>query len=400
MKIAFLGSRGIPARYSGFETFYEQLATRLSMRGHQITVYNRSNFVRDVKGEYQGVCITSLPSIQSKHLDTISHTLISTIHALFQRYDIVYYCIVGNSPLVWIPRLLGAGVLLNVDGEDWAREKWSGFARWYQKSCELIATKTAQVIMSDAHAIDERYKNLYGAKTIFAPYGANIEFDEGLRALEKWGLKPDQYILYVGRLVPENSIDLLIRAFQKVQTDKRLVIVGDAPYSLEYKKYLYKIADDRVVFTGYAFGLDYIQLSSHAYLYVQPSGIEGTRPALLDQMGIGNCVLVRNSSANMEVIDDCGCFFDIERKPDSLSEKLQELIDSPETITYFRSKARSRIEQYYNWEWITEFHEDLFARMIDKETLMSYDEYLIKTRGSQRVTDFNLIPKNDEKGIT
>jgi glycosyltransferase involved in cell wall biosynthesis len=381
MKIALLGSRGIPARYSGFETFYEQLAARLLKRGHQVTVYNRSHFIEDVKGEYQGIPIVSLPSIPSKHLDTITHTLISSIHSLFHHYDIVYYCIVGNSPLIWIPRLAGAKVLLNVDGEDWAREKWAGFARWYQRRCEWVATKTAQVIISDARAIEERYKNLYGAKTIFAPYGANIQRNNGLQALEKWELMPDQYILYVGRLVPENAIDLLISAFKKVQIDKRLVIIGDAPYSVEYKKYLHEIADDRVVFTGYAFGSDYIQLSSHAYLYVQPSGIEGTRPALLDQMGFGNCVLVRNSAVNMEVIGNCGCFFDRERLLDSLKEKLQELVDSPETVSYFREKVHSRIEKYYNWEWIADFYEDLFARIIGKKSMISYDEYLLRKRG-------------------
>ena len=378
MKIAFLGSRGIPARYSGFETFYEQLAMRLVKRGHRVTVYNRSHFIKDVKKEYKRVRIASLPSIPSKHLDTITHTFIASLHAMFRGFDVVYYCIVGNSPLVWIPRVSRSKVLLNVDGEDWAREKWTRFARWYQKKCEQISTKTSQVIIADAHAIQGRYKKLYGANTIFAPYGANIQYDEGLQALEKWRLIKDQYILYVGRLVPENSIDLLISAFKRVLTEKRLVIIGDASYSVEYKRYLYKIADDRVVFTGYAFGSDYIQLSSHAYLYVQPSGIEGTRPALLDQMGVGNCVLVRNSAVNMEVIGDCGCFFSKERKLDSLTEELQELIHSPETVTYFRGKARSRIEQYYNWEWIADFYEDLFARMISKESLISYDEYLLK----------------------
>lgn len=376
MKIAFLGSRGIPARYSGFETFYEQLATRLVKRGHQVSVYNRSHFIKDVKGKYQGVYIVSLPSVPSKHLDTITHTLMCSLHTLFQNYDIVYYCIVGNSPIVWIPRLVGARVLLNVDGEDWSREKWSGFARWYQRKCEWVSAKTAQVIISDAHAIQERYNNLYGVKTIFAPYGANIQCDRKLHALEKLGLQPDQYILYVGRFVPENAIDLLIRGFKKVKTEKKLVIIGDAPYTVEFKQYLHQIADNRVIFTGYAFGSVYTQLSSHAYVYVQPSGVEGTRPALLDQMGFGNCVLVRNSTVNMEVIGGCGCFFNGPRKFHSLTEKLQELVDSQETVTYFRKKSRSRIEHYYNWEWITDFYEDLFMRMVLKNNLISYDEYL------------------------
>jgi glycosyltransferase involved in cell wall biosynthesis len=146
MRIGLLGSRGIPARYSGFETFYEQLAIRLVERGHEVTVYNRSHFIRDVKGEYQGVRIVSLPSVRTKHLDTISHTLLSSIHSLFQGYDIVYYCIVGNSPLVWIPRLARACTLLNVDGEDWAREKWSGFARWYQKQCRQYWDSTLFIL--------------------------------------------------------------------------------------------------------------------------------------------------------------------------------------------------------------------------------------------------------------
>ena len=129
MKIAFIGSRGIPARYSGFEQFYEQIAIRLSGRGHDVTVYNRSHFIKDIKREYKGVKIVSLPSIATKHLDTISHTALSSLHSIFKNYDIVYYCIVGNSPLVWIPRISGAKTLINVDGEDWAREKWIGFAK-------------------------------------------------------------------------------------------------------------------------------------------------------------------------------------------------------------------------------------------------------------------------------
>jgi glycosyltransferase involved in cell wall biosynthesis len=376
MKIALLGTRGIPARYSGFETFYEQLSVRLAKRSHKITVYNRSHFIRDVKYSYFGVKIVSLPSIQSKHMDTISHTFLSSLHALFQGYDIVYYCIVGNSPLVWMPRLVGAQTLLNVDGEDWTREKWSGFAKWYQKHCEWIATKTAQVIISDARGVQERYQKLYSAETIFVPYGANILRDEGLETLTKWGLEPDQYILYVGRFVPENAIDLLIEAFKQVKTGKKLVIIGDAPYTDAYKNHLTAIATDKVVFTGYAFEKEYAQLSCHAYLYVQPSGVDGTRPALLDQMGFGNCVLVRNSKVNMEVIGDCGCFFNKERMLDSLQEKLQELVDCPEKVIAFREKVRSRIERYYNWEWITDFYEDLFLRMINKDKLISYDAFL------------------------
>ena len=389
MKIALIGSRGIPARYSGFEQFYEQFAIRLAARGHDVTVYNRSHFIKDVKKEYKGVRIVSLPSIPTKHLDTIVHTALSTLHALFCRYDIVYYCIVGNSPLSWIPRITGAKTLINVDGEDWAREKWSGFAKTYQKWCEGIACKAANAVIADAKGILTRYRQLYNHETIFVPYGANIRTN--LRtaeqaSLKKWNLSPNDYIFYVGRFVPENAIDLLVRAFKRLKTGKKLVIVGDAPYADDFKRSLHELAagDDRIIFTGYAFGDDYAQLSANAYLYVQPAGIDGTRPALLDQMGFGNCVLVRNSTVNMEVIGDCGCFFDRERLEDSLTEVMQALVNHPEKVDEYRAKVTSRIENYYNWEWVTSFYEELFQRLKDGRDYVQYDEFIAGSAGMQR----------------
>lgn len=376
LRIAFLGSRGIPARYSGFETFYEQLATRLVQRGYDVTVYNRSHFIKDVKGHYRGVRLVSLPAIRTKHLETLSHTFLSTLHAMTQRYDIVYYCIVGNSPLVWLPRLTGAKILLNVDGQDWAREKWGPFARAYQRGCERIAVQTAQVLIADAKIIQRRYRELYNAPTIFVPYGANVARDEGTEILQKWGLQSRRYLFYVGRFVPENCIDLLIRSFLRLRTDMKLVLVGDAPYANAYKQMLQKLADNRVVFTGYAFGQDYAQLSSHAYAAIQPSAVDGTRPAILDQLGFGNCVLVRNSPANAEVVSDCGAFFDADHPETDLPAKLQQLIDQPAAVEAFRVRAVSRISTYYQWNWITDFYEDLFARMKANAPLVSYDDYL------------------------
>jgi glycosyltransferase involved in cell wall biosynthesis len=376
MKIALIGSRGIPAAYSGFETFYEQLSVRLAERGHAVTVYNRSHFVKRREREYRGVRLVRLPSIPTKHLDTITHTFCSTLHALTQRYDIAYYCIVGNSPLVWLPRLVGARTLLNVDGEDWAREKWGWFARRYQLISERIATRTANIIVADAKGIRDRYRRAYGIDTVFVPYGANIQRDEASAALERWGLQPRRYLLYVGRLVPENAVDLLISAYRDVRTDMPLVIVGDAPFMDEYKAMLRKAADDRVVFTGYAFGSDYAQLSSHAYLYVQPSAIEGTRPALLDQMGFGNCVVVRGSRVNREVVDGFGCVFEQDSPRESLAETLERLISEPATVEAYRATVRQRISSYYDWEWVTDFYEDMFRRMLQKRTLIDYEDFV------------------------
>jgi glycosyltransferase involved in cell wall biosynthesis len=341
-------------------------------------VYNRRHFLPEIRGEYRGVRIVSLPSIPTKHLDTITHCLLSSLHALGQGYDIAYYSIVGNSPLVWLPRLARSRVLLNVDGQDWAREKWSGFARWYQRWCERVATRTANVLIADAQVIQRRYREVYGANTVFVPYGANVGRDEGQAALAKWGLAPRRYLLYVGRFVPENAIELLIQAFRQVRTDLKLVLIGDAPHSEDYKEALRKAAagDPRIVFTGYVFGQDYAQLSSHAYLAVQPSGIDGTRPASLDQMGFGNCLVVRDTPANAESVVDSGCRFAADRPLEALQERLQELADHPEAVAEWRQKAVRRILEYFNWEWITDFYEELFTRLCENRPPISYDEFL------------------------
>lgn len=378
MRIALIGSRGIPARYSGFETFYEQLAVRLAERGHDVVVYNRSHFIRDVKGEYKGVRLRSLPCIRTKHLETLSHTFVSSLDALFRRYDIAYYCIVGNAPLAWLPRLTGARTLLNVDGEDWARAKWGAFARWYQRVCERVATRTPNVVIADALAIRARYRTDYGCDAIFAPYGGNIARDDRTDALAPWALDPRSYFLFVGRFVPENAIDVLIRAFSRVRTDKKLVLVGDAPYMGDYKRYVHSLAGDRVVFTGYVFGDGYAQLSSHAYAFVMPSGVDGTRPAILDQLGFGSCVLARDSVVNREVLGTCGMLFEGARGEDGLAERLQDMVDRPERVEECRERSRSRIREFYNWERVTDFYEDLFGRMVRREALQSYDEYLCR----------------------
>jgi len=285
---------------------------------------------------------------------------------------------------VWLARLGGARTLLNVDGRDWAREKWGGFARWYQRLCERIAARTTGALIADAKVIQQRYREEQGRETVFAPYGAIIGTDERTDALTRFGLTPRRYLLFVSRLVPENAADLLLRAFRRLHTDMKLAIVGDAPYAEQYKTGLRSLGDNRVVFTGYAFGDDYAQLSSHAFLFILPSGVDGTRPVLLDQMGFGNAVLVRNSPANMEVISDKGFSFDGSRPEECLAEELRRLIATPDVVEAMRGQARDRIRNYYNWDRITDFYEDLFVRMLEQKKLLDYDEFLSHVPGHEQ----------------
>jgi glycosyltransferase involved in cell wall biosynthesis len=365
LRIAFLGTRGIPASYSGFETFVEQLAVRLVQRGYEAVVFNRYPFVPLREKFYRGVRIIRLRTLRTKSLDTLVHSFLSCLRLPFVRPDVVYFCGVGNAGFCGVAKLLGKAVIINVDGEDWAREKWSGFAVWWLKKSERWAARFADVVIADSRVIAARYQCDYKHEAVFLPYGANVDVaPAGTATLDGFGLEPQRYVLFVGRMVPENRADLLIRAFRAVATDDlKLAIVGDAPYAEEYKRSLREIADERVVFTGYAFGETYRELSRHCLFFILPSGIDGTRPVLLDQMGFGNCVLVRDSPANREVIGDAGATFAAAAEFESLQAALRVLIGDTSRVAEYRRRSVERVRQAYDWEKITDEYERLFGRL-------------------------------------
>jgi glycosyltransferase involved in cell wall biosynthesis len=367
LHIAFLGTRGVPAAYSGFETFVEELGVRLVQRGHTVTVFNRYPFVPLRDKEYRGMRIIRLRTIQRKSLDTLMHTFLSCLLLPFVRPDVVYICGVGNAVFCGLVRLMGIPVVINVDGEDWARKKWSGFAVKWLLISEAWACRLASVVIADAQVIQERYRRLYRRETVLLKYGANIRLEDvGTDTLKKFGLEPRKYVLFVGRMVPENRADLVIEAFRAVprSTGIKAVIVGDAPYSEEFKKELVAAADDRVIFTGYAFGDAYRELSRHCLFYVLASGVEGTRPVLLDQMGFGNCVVVRDSAANSEVVAEAGVKFESAREKESLAEKMNYLIAHPEVIAEYRCKAVGRVKEAFSWDDLTDRYEALFRDLV------------------------------------
>jgi glycosyltransferase involved in cell wall biosynthesis len=361
-----MGTRGIPANYGGFETFYENLGPRLAARGHLVTVYNRPHAIgRTDLATYRGVRLVNLPSIRTKHLDTITHTLVSTIHGLGQRYDIVYICGVGNTPVAWISRVGRAAVVLNVDSSDWKRRKWGRLASVYLRATERFAARTANVIVADSQVIQMRYRDAYGAEARYFPYGANIVESAGTEALEAFGLRPGGYVLWVGRLEPEARVEELIAAFTALgEVDLRLVIVGDAPFAARYRQSLEALATDRVIFTGYQFGEAYRQLSFHAFAYVQTSPTSGTSPALLDQMAAGGAVIVRGTPTNIEVIADSGLSYDSGDPVEGLTACLSRLVTEPGLRVRLGKAALDRVATAFSWDRITDDYERLFAELI------------------------------------
>lgn len=367
MKIALLGTRGIPASYSGFETCVEQLGKRLVERGHDVTVYCRKHHIKYDGVLYKGMKLVKLDTVQNKYLDTIAHSFISSLHALFHRYDIALYFIAGNSPVSWIPRIVGTKTILNVDGLDWEREKWPVFAKKYIQFSEFLATRLPNMYLTDCAVVQDYYQTKYNSKPPYIPYGSEVSILPSGDTLRKFGLEQNKYILFVGRLVPENCAHHLITAFRKMQTDLKCVIVGSSSYSDDYINELHALAqgDPRIVFTGYAFGKDYYELGSNALIFVETSGVGGTHPALTEAMGFGNCIIVNNTPQNLETIADAGVSYDGKLGGESLYKILQELIAKRDLVDDYRKRALYRAKTYYSWETVTDAYELLFFGLLN-----------------------------------
>ncbi len=368
LNIAMLGTRGVPASYSGFETCVEELGRRLVQRGHRVTVYCRSHHIRYAQPYYRGMRLVRLPTLANKYLDTLLHSFISSIHALGQRFDIGLYFIAGNSPVTWIPRLVGTRTLLNVDGLDWKRDKWPAAAKRYIQAAEYLATVLPDAFLTDSRAVQAYYARRYGKRPPYIPYGSEVTPEPPGETLARWGLKPGGYVLFVGRLVPENCAHHLVEAFRHLDTSLKCVIVGDAPYAETYKQALQAAAGDdgRIVFTGYLFGRGYRELGSNAAVFVETSGVGGTHPALLEAMALGNCVVVNDTAENLETIGDAGLSYRGSAGGAALQQVLEALLRDADTMAAYRRKALKRVNYYFQWEVVTDSYEKLFYRLCRK----------------------------------
>jgi glycosyltransferase involved in cell wall biosynthesis len=361
MRIAILGTRGIPANYGGFETFTEHLSTRLVARGHDVTVYCRSHYVSPRELEFQGVHLKVLPTVRHKYFDTVIHTFLSALHAAPRRYDAALICNAANAPFASILRLTGTPVALNVDGLEHKRKKWNAIARNYYLLAEKLATILPNETVTDARVIQDYYQARYGASSTMIAYGAEVERRPD-PMVRRWRVEPNRYVLYVSRLEPENNAQMVIEAFKRVRTAHKLLIVGDAPYARDYINDLKARArrDKRIVFTGFVFGRDYRALQQNAYCYIHATEVGGTHPALLEAMGFGNCVLTLAAPENIEAVGDAGIPYTDEN---DLAEKLQRVLRDGSLVQSYRNRAQARVQEMYDWDYVVDRYEDLFARM-------------------------------------
>jgi len=380
MRIAMIGIKAIPARFGGFETAVDYLSRGLVKLGHDVTVYNRSGMSSQEGDSYEGVHLVTLSTLKSKNLSTIFHAFVSTLHALVHRVDIVHYFTTGTTLFAPLVRAAGMKAVCSVDGTDWQRAKWGGFARWYLRLSERLAVLFCNGLISDSRDVQRYYEQRFGVQSCCIPYGMRMPTTEATDVLQRFHLKSREYVLFVGRLVPENNIHELIKAFEGVSTDKKLVIVGDDPWERDYVRQLKSTRDPRVVFTGAVYGDGYEQFQRNAYVFVLPDEVGGTHPALVEAMGFGNCVIVNDTPSNLEVVGDAGFSYRGSEQYRNLLTKLQMLVDRPDLVLEYRAMAHERAQASYRWEDV-----------IDKHIVFYQEQFRNKTKTADKAVDVEKV---------
>ena len=350
MRIALIGTRGIPAAYSGFETAVEHLSREFSARGHEVTVYCRPHMT-ERRDEHAGARLVHLPTIRNKYLDTLAHTTVSTGHMVTkERPDVAIYFIAGNAPVVPIARLAGVPSILQIDGMDSQRAKWPKAARAIIRQFEHMSAAVATIAVTDSEAVADLYEARFGRRLLAIPYGADLPDPGTTEALDGLGLEPGKYILFVGRLVPENNAHLLVAAYAKLDTDWPLVIVGDAPYADDYIAALKAGAGENVLFPGYVFGDGYAELVNNCGVMCVPTEVGGTHPVIVEAMAAGAPLVVSDHPPNMEVVGNAAATFSLAAAPASLVEVLFRLLADPQRRRQLGGAASERAARDFGWD--------------------------------------------------
>ncbi len=369
LKIAFIGQKGIPAHFGGIEFHVDELARRLVQRGHRVSVYVRGWYTPASLTAYEGIELLHSPTIRSKHLDAFLHSLSSSMQALSQDYDIVHYHALGPSFFAWIPRLRGLKVVVTIHALDWQRPKWGRAATAFLKMTERTALYLPDGTLAVSRALQAYFQEKYGRRIHYIPNGVNVPPLSPPRLItERYGLLGLDYVLYLGRLVPEKRVDWLVEAFRRIRSPVRLVVAGDDEDAKGYTQHLQRLAadDGRLLFTGTVGGQIKEELLSNALFYVTASSVEGLPIAVLEAMAHGRCCLASDIPPHREIIEpgrDGLLFAQSGSRP--LASAMEDLLAESSDYRYaLGQEARRQVEQRYSWDSVADAMQALYARIL------------------------------------
>lgn len=369
MKIAMIGHKRIPSREGGVEIVVEELSTRLVKKGYQVVVYNRkgrnvqdenADIDRKNLTEYKGVEIKTVPTITKKGLDALVYSFLATIKATFKRYDVIHYHAEGPAAMLWLPHLFKIRTVVTIHGLDWQRAKWAGFAKKYLKFGEKMSAKYADKVIVLSKNVQEYFKNTYNRETEFIPNGIEKpEIIEPDIIKKEYDLDKNDYILYLGRVVPEKGIHYLLNAFKQVDTDKKLVIAGGASHTNEYLEQIKEMAkkDERVIMTGFVQGKKLEELYSNCLAYCLPSDIEGMPLSLLEAMSYGKICIISNIPENTEVAGSFAVPFTMSDEFD-LKAKIEKVLN--DEIRLDANQIQEHILEICDWDAVVKKTEKLY----------------------------------------
>ena len=362
MKIAMIGQKGVPATYGGIERHVEEVGARLAERGHEVRVYTRPYYAEGA-GPYRGMQCVSRPTLHTKHLDTPTHALLSTLDVLVRPVDLVHFHALGPSALSWLPRVRGIPTVVTLHGLDWEREKWGPLATYLLRHCEYPAIHCPNRTVAVSRTLQRYFESKYLIRTDYIPNGVNDAVLRPASLLARWSLEPRRYFLFVGRLTPEKGAHLLTRAFGSIRTQRKLVIAGGSSFTDAYVRDLHASAPGNTVFTGYVHGEELEALWSHAYAVVLPSTMEGLSIALLEALSYGRCVLVSDIPENLEVVEKAAPSFR-SRDVRDLAGALAQLDGDADQVRRYERLVENGLRDRYRWDTVVVQLEALYRDVL------------------------------------
>lgn len=368
LRIALIGTRGIPAAYGGFETAVEEVGRRLVERGHRVLVYGRD--AGTTGDEYLGMRRVTLPAVRQKALETLSHTALSTLHAVTKaRPDAAFVFNAANSPFLPLLRARRIPVALHMDGLEWRRSKWGPRGKAYYRSAEAFGVRTADAIIADAPGIADYYTHQFSVPSELIRYGAPLLDEAPMDGIRALGLEPGGYHLVVARFEPENHIREIVEGYAASTASKPLVVVGSAPYAAEYTAAIDRIAaaDDRIRLLGAVYDQEVLDaLYHHAFTYLHGHSVGGTNPSLLRAMGAGTAVIAFDVVFNREVLDEHGWYFS---DPAAVASAVEAAEADAIDVDAVGAELRERAARDFSWDDVAGEYEALARRIAAGESI-------------------------------